>query len=265
LFYPRRDRVESDAISIHQPELPLRTLSRAGVERRLARSLYRRVQLQSQHRLICMTEFTRTALVKRYGTGHDARVIYPPVDMASFQPGGDVKQRQVVSLGRFVPDKRQLAQIQLAAALPDWPFYIVGFAGNGAYFRQCQALVNQQNIQNAHLHPDAPFAEAQEILSQSRYFLHTLVAEPFGLTAVQAIAAGCVPLVHNSGGQRETVPLPQLRYDALTEIPERLLAIEAMDPAERAGWLAQLQAHAAEKFGADVFDQRIKAVFQEYL
>ena len=265
LFYPRRDRVESDAVSIHQPEVPLSRQSRAGLERLLSRALYRRLHLQPDHRLICMTEFTRTALVNRYGAGRDAPIIYPPVDMDSFKANRVAKRRQVVSLGRFVPDKRQVVQIKVAMSLPDWPFYIVGFAGNGAYFGQCRALVEKQAMQNVHLRPDAPYTEAKTILAESRYFLHTLVAEPFGLTAVQAIAAGCLPLVHNSGGQRETVPLTRLRYDEMAEIPERLLALEAAGPAERASWLADLEANAVAQFGADVFDRRVKSIFQEYL
>jgi glycosyltransferase involved in cell wall biosynthesis len=171
----------------------------------------------------------------------------------------------VITLGRFVPDKQQLAQIQIAAALPDWPFHIVGYAGNGAYYRQCELAVKRHSVGNVHLRPDIPFDQARAALAESRYFLHTMVGEPFGLSAVEAVAAGCLPLVHRSGGQRETIPLPQLQYDEMAEVPRKLLALGEADATQRADWLAQLQQHATNEFDAPVFDERIKAILREYL
>ena len=265
LFFPRKVRVQSDAVSIHQPDVPQRSLSRARIERLLARRIYEQGRVRPNQDIICMTEFTRDALVAGYGLGHDAPVIYPPVHLDSFAMQLPEKKVQVATMGRFVPDKRQLVQIKRAREVPEMPFFIMGFAGNGRYFAKCQEAKRALGAENVQLCPDLPFGDVQTILGASRYFLHTLMAEPFGLTAVQAIAAGCLPIVHDSGGQRETVPLPELRYQDDEEIPVMLRALEAVSEGDRQAKVRFLQGHIRARFDADVFHHLMTAKFEEYL
>ena len=49
-----------------------------------------------------------------------------------------------------------------------------------------------------------------------------MVNEDFGLTPCEAISAGCIPLVHNSGGSIEVVPIRELRYNDCQEGAARL-------------------------------------------
>jgi len=49
-------------------------------------------------------------------------------------------------------------------------------------------------------------------LSRTRFFVFPAVNEHFGIVTVEAIASGALPFVHNSGGQREIVPDPRLRF-----------------------------------------------------
>ena len=51
---------------------------------------------------------------------------------------------------------------------------------------------------------------------ESKVYLHTYVNEAFGISIVEAIAAGCVLIVHNSGGPREFVT-EHLRYETTQE------------------------------------------------
>ncbi len=53
----------------------------------------------------------------------------------------------------------------------------------------------------------------KQILLSSQFYMHNLRNEPFGISTVEAIAAGCIPLVHNSGGQKEIVPIELLRFE----------------------------------------------------
>jgi len=47
---------------------------------------------------------------------------------------------------------------------------------------------------------DQPFAKLVELLSRAKVFLRTLHHEPFGISIVEAMAAGCVPVVPRNGG-----------------------------------------------------------------
>jgi glycosyltransferase involved in cell wall biosynthesis len=45
-----------------------------------------------------------------------------------------------------------------------------------------------------------PFPRLLELLSEAKVFLRTLYHEPFGISVVEAMAAGCVPVVPRNGG-----------------------------------------------------------------
>lgn len=268
MFYPRKSRIQFPAPDIHDPDEPLRLLSRVGIEKALLRLIYRLSKPNPKHHIICMTRFTCEALHREYPSLPDnLPLIYPAVDIADFKPSIEVKrQKSVIAVGRFHPSKRQLEQVKLAQQLPEMDFHIVGFADeHNAYYHQCAAYTQSNNLTNVHLHRSIPFAEMIALLHQSKYFLHTMINEPFGLTAVQAIAAGCVPLVHDSGGQRETVPLPQLRYQTLDEVPALLEKLEALPESEIDAMVRELQAHAHAHYDEAVFHQQMRDILTPIL
>jgi glycosyltransferase involved in cell wall biosynthesis len=60
--------------------------------------------------------------------------------------------------------------------------------------------------------PNPSHAEVKQALAQTRFYVFPAVNEHFGMTTVEAIAMGAIPFVHDSGGQREIVPLDGLRF-----------------------------------------------------
>jgi len=265
MFFPRKARLLAEGASIHLPENRLSPWSRLGIQRAILRPLYRWSKPHPDHAIVCMTRFTCDALHQVYDLPADLPIVYPPVDTARFRAGDRVRTPAVVSVGRFTPDKRQLEQIRLAENLPHLPFHIVGFANNSPYYQQCRRYVEEHRLGNVHLHPDAPFEEMLSLLQGSKYFLHSLINEPFGITAVQAIAAGCLPIVHDSGGQREIVPISELRYRDLSQVPAILDRLESLDQAAVASLRAELQHHVASNFDADIFARRMGAILAPYL
>jgi len=265
MHFPRKRRIVDAALTIHRPEIGYRRWSKWGVQRAALRFIYRFSKPKPHHSIVCNSQFTRDALRQVYDLPAGLPVVYPPVELARFRADARPRAPAVVSVGRFTPDKRQLEQIQLAQKLPRFPFHIIGFANDNPYYRQCHRYVREHRLTNVHLHPDAPFAEMLSLLQGARYFLHTLINEPFGITAVQAIAAGCLPIVHDSGGQRETVPEPTLRYRTLSEVPAILDRLERMGEAARRALVRQLQEHAAANFDESVFARRMQTILTPYL
>ena len=170
----------------------------------------------------------------------------------------------VVSIGRFETYKGQLRQIKLAGQLPWLTFHIIGFVANRRYFEQCRAYVEEHGIKNVQLHPGASFEEMVSLLKTSRYFLHSTINEPFGLTAVQAIAAGCVPLVHDSGGQRETVTVDRLRYQHLDEAAQLIRDLEAEQPSYLTELVEEMQSHV-QQYDEDIFMERMRPILADLL
>ncbi len=255
MFYPRKSRIMAEVMDIHRPDV--REIPRFSTKR-LEQRLYRLSKPRTEHRIICMTEFTRATLKSVYDISIPLPVIYPPVDIDAFRTERGERERAIVTLGRFTPSKRQLEQIKLAQHLSDIRFHITGFVNDRSYYQQCEHYVKEQHVGNVQLHPDAPFSEVLALLQRSKYFLHTLINEPFGITAVQAVAAGCLPIVHDSGGQRETVPVARLRYKTLLEVPGILDYLDNLSEDEVTNLCLQLQKHAVENFDTRIFYQRIR-------
>ena len=265
MFFPRKYRVLARDPDIHRPGYRVPWWKRDELIRRGLRPIYRLLQPHPQHLAICMTRYTCQALHEVYPQLPKLPVIYPPVDIQRFWSSNDQRERAVVTAGRFSPAKRQLQQIELAAQLPDLDFHIIGFTPpDNPYFHACKEKVKQLGLHNAHLHANAPFDTLLQFLQHSRYFLHTLINEPFGITAVQAMAAGCIPLVHDSGGQRETVPEPFLRYQTLAEVSLRLAELDATSNFEINALRQRLQTQVRQ-FNVDRFQSRIQAQLAKLL
>ncbi len=154
--------------------------------------------------------------------GVDCEVIHPPVDL-DFSPAE--KADLIVSVGRFAVSgnlKKQFEMMQTfrrmtAAQRAGWEYASVGGVPDSpadqAYFESVaregegvggRALANLQR------------AELKQILERAKIFWHAAgygedeeknpgSAEHFGQSTVEAMAAGCVPVVINRGGQPEIV------------------------------------------------------------
>ena len=76
---------------------------------------------------------------------------------------------------------------------------------------------------------NASSSELEKIHSASQFFLHTMREEPFGISTVEAILNGCIPVVHNSGGSAEIVGNEQLVFDNNNEAIKNLNYVSNLD------------------------------------
>jgi len=265
MFFPLKARLASLDASIHLPGKRYPLWSWRRLKRLILRLLYHFSKPNPAHSIVCMTKFTCDTLRTVYNLHANLPVVYPPVDISRFRAGSYERSLSIVSVGRFTPDKRQLEQIRLAEQMPHIPFHIIGFANNNQYYQMCRRYVEEFNVENVSLHPDVPFTDMFSLLQSARYFLHTTINEPFGITVVQAIAAGCLPIVHDSGGQREIVIEPALRYRSLSEVPGIIERLEKIGEIERQLLVKKLQEHIMVNFDETVFFKRMRAILSPYL
>jgi glycosyltransferase involved in cell wall biosynthesis len=170
------------------------------------------------------SEFTADAIAAVENVAREqVEVLYPPVSPPDASPRPD-REDLVVSIGTFSSPKRQLEQIAVAARFPDLPFVIIGNSSyDPRYFAACEEAAAR--CPNVRLLGNAPWSEVEDHLLRARWFLHTTHHEPFGISPVEAMLRGCLPLGHDSGGVRETVPWPELRYRDLDDLTRKLEAL----------------------------------------
>ena len=63
---------------------------------------------------------------------------------------------------------------------------------------------------------DLSLEELQGQLHKSNLYLHPTTDEPFGISIVEAMSAGLIPITPNTGGGAEFVP-PQYQYDTIED------------------------------------------------
>jgi glycosyltransferase involved in cell wall biosynthesis len=208
---------------------------------------------------VANSEFTKRAMLEQYPlAARDVHVIYPPVEIADTATGRD-REPVVSSLAGFHEDKRQLEQIELAAAIPASQFVLMGSMRSRGYFERCAEAA--RGLPNVTLLPDAPPDAIERQFRRARVFLHSKRFEHFGMTTVEAIGHGCVPVVHDSGGQREVVPLPELRY---ATTPDAIPVLERALAGEFDGCVQPLREHIAS-YSASLFRSRMAALIDRAL
>lgn len=171
-------------------------------------------RLKSYSLIIANSIFTQHWVARYWQSA--AKVIYPPVDIRRFFVEG--KQRRIIVLGRFTENKKQRELIKVfndhRAQLVDWTLVCIGSLddANKDYFHSLVELAEE----NVELIPNASRETIARELARASFFwhamgidvdeqLHPVRVEHFGIATVEAMAAGCVPIVPDRGGQREIV------------------------------------------------------------
>ncbi|MCP8317162.1 MAG: glycosyltransferase [archaeon] len=147
-------------------------------------------------------------------------VLYPPVNLLEWQPPYEDERDGIVSLSRFATYKRHDWQIHIARGLNKSLTMIGSAIHQGERETLIQLMTNTSP--NIHFLVNQNIKKVKEKLWKSKVFLHTAKAESFGVATVEAIASGCIPIVFNTAGNRETVPFDELRFDTINEGREKV-------------------------------------------
>ena len=234
--------------------------------------------LDSYDRVLANSRYTQGWIERLWRRTSD--VLYPPVTLV--EPGD--KDPVIMSVGRFfLPgtghNKKQLEMVEAFRRLVEsggadrWEYHLVGGCSpeHRPYLDEIRAAAEGLPVV---IHADAPGAELRALYARASIFWHAagLGEDPdrhpdrfehFGITTVEAMSAGAVPVVIDAAGQAEIVEQGASGYrfagiDGLVSHTRDLIA----DPE----WRATLGAAArrrAEAFGWDAFVRRVRAVVEE--
>lgn len=159
--------------------------------------------------------------IKKY-SNKTAHVLYPPyassISTIAKNAQKNPRENLVVTTSRFESNKR-LERIPLIAAKthPDIQFAVIGRLYDTQTLTALRNQVQKLGLnERVRFYPDASAELKFELLKKAKIYLHTMVGEHFGISIVEAMALGCMPVVHDSGGMREFVP-EQHRYLTLQD------------------------------------------------
>ena len=132
------------------------------------------------------------------------KIIHPPVDVKEFKPSSRLRKRGnlVVTVSRFRPGKSLKSVLQIAQHV-DSKFLIIGPSDKASETTKetITRLSKEYRVQDrVQLLTNKPRSVLVKVLSEAKIFLHTQFYEAFGISIVEAMAAGCVPVVPRYGG-----------------------------------------------------------------
>lgn len=245
----------------------------------LRRHLYRR-WVSTYDLLLGISHFTRLWIRRLWDL--DSELLYPPVK-ASPRLSLDRKERRILAIGRFFPgnhNKKHDVLIEAMGALVErglegWQLHLVGgktaVDGTEAYLDHLRTLAAGLPV---HFHIDAPRRQLEELLATSSLFWHATgfdepqEAQPeklehFGITTVEAMSHGCVPLAFHCGGQPEIIAHGESGYLWRTrgDLLEHSLQL-AHDPRLRES-LARAAHGRSLDFSREAFKRRARQLLRQ--
>jgi len=223
-----------------------------------ARVFYRsRVSLI--RRFLAVSDFTREFVREKWG--RDSTTLYPPCPIDLYRDlQNHPKENLVITVGRIAPEKRMQLFLEIAHKLPEVKFAIVGsIPEDKKWYYENLKRITPGNVSFI----IAPLRKVRDVLGKAKVYVHTTQNEHFGITIVEAMAAGCVPVVHNSGGPREIVSDGVgYRWNTIDEAIDRITSLTRED--ERRVALSKAAASRAERFRPEAFEWGLGKVLSIY-
>jgi hypothetical protein len=178
--------------------------------------------LDSYTAVLANSEYTR-GYIKDWWK-RDAQVLFPPIATEKLHPA-PARDRLILTVGRFFSPglghaKRQLemvtwfGEMHRAGLLDGWRMAVVGGCEKSQqpYLQQVEEAAVGLPVE---IHPNAPRAVVEKLLTNASIFWSATgyaegenrpwAAEHFGMTTVEAMAGGCVPVVIDKAGQKEII------------------------------------------------------------
>lgn len=211
-----------------------------------------------EHVTLVNSRFTAGHWERAYGLS--CRVVYPPVPPPGTGLPWAERVDRVVCLGRLLPGKGIGRVVRIVAAARERGAVLtLTFAGTwhcgSKERRRLEAMLGRHEWVTL---CEAPSREAVAALAgSSRYGLHGMLDEPFGIAVAELQEAGLVTLAPSRGGPAEIIGDERLLYRDEADAVEKLLAAW-QNPALR----DELRAGAAARtgrFSPEVFMRAVRA------
>ncbi|MBS7620837.1 glycosyltransferase [Candidatus Bathyarchaeota archaeon] len=187
--------------------------------------------------------FTKKLIRKLYGL--DSIVLYPPVLIKPYMKI-DLKRKRkhsvLISKPEVLSGITMLPQI-LRNMPKSLSFLIIGMADSTG-LSIIQAL-KKEGFNMKYL-GYVSVKEKVKLMQTCSHYLHLGLNEPFGMTVVEAMAAGCIPIAPESGGIPEYLP-KCLLYSSPNEASEKILSKTGIDNLELKLELRRIATSFSEK------------------
>ena len=238
------------------------------------------LKLKRINAVFCNSTFTKSFADKELGI--QSKVLYPSIEIKARL---EKKENYILHVGRFRDArvnnedyKRQGMMVQsfkemIDGGFKDWKFVLcVGLnSADEENFNKIKEIANGYPIEFL---VNKSNDELWDIYSKAKIYwhatgfgedlnLHPEFAEHFGISTVEAMGAGCVPVVINAGGQKEIITDGENGYlwNSIEELKKK--TIELAKNERKLNILSIAAKKRAEYFAGERFCRELKEIILE--
>lgn len=184
--------------------------------------------------LITNSNFSKEAILmtlesNKCTTDVQPLIIPPPVNVEDFRRAALFSAERsdlILVISRIHPSKRLENAIKLASILKQNKIgkgmVITGSLSEDDYFaneyyHKIMDMVKTFDVSDyVTIEPNVGLSRLESLMRKSKVYFHPLSGEPFGISIVEAMSAGLIPVVPDTGGHTEFVP-KKYQFDSLTD------------------------------------------------
>ncbi|XP_049400260.1 GDP-Man:Man(3)GlcNAc(2)-PP-Dol alpha-1,2-mannosyltransferase [Solanum stenotomum] len=223
------------------------------------------------HLAMVNSSWTQSHIENLWGIPARIRRVYPPCDTSGLQVlplEKSMKPPKIVSVAQFRPEKAHPLQLEAFAVaikkldqdLPRPKIQLVGSCRNEADEKRLQNLKDlaiKLNVDDhVEFHKNVLYSDLVRLLGGAVAGIHSMTDEHFGISVVEYMAAGAIPIAHNSAGPRMDIVLPEdgkqtgFLAESVEEFAEAIIEVIKMPETER------LEMAAAARKRASMFSEQ---------
>jgi glycosyltransferase involved in cell wall biosynthesis len=249
-----------------------------------ADSLFSKFKNSRIKKFICNSYFTKAFIDKKFNT--DSEILYPPTYFKKDFPKVNLKQKknQILNVGRLstFPDgglfKKQDFIVKVFkklvdSGIKDWELILVVSFSK----RDEEVLTNLKELAKGYpikILENVVFEELNKVYTESKIYwhasgvgedlsIHPERAEHFGITTVEAMLNGLIPIVINAGGQKEIVKdsIDGFLFNNEAELLEKTTKLIKNNVLITK--MAKKARDKAEQFSTDRFCEKLDSIFSK--
>ncbi|KAL5985633.1 asparagine-linked glycosylation protein [Asimina triloba] len=241
------------------------------------------------HLVMVNSSWTRSHIVKLWRIPERTKRVYPPCDTCALQAlplERPTETGNIISVAQFRPEKvgasahgLQLdafyqALQRLGDGLPRPKLQLVGSCRNKEDQERLQKLKDKSielHIRDdVEFHENVPYRKLIELLGGAIAGIHSMTDEHFGISVVEYMAAGAIPIAHNSAGPKMDIVLEEdgqrtgFLACELEEYADAILKVLKMPELDRLKMAAAARRRAS-RFSEQRFYEDFKAAIRPVL
>ncbi|KAE9465175.1 hypothetical protein C3L33_02910, partial [Rhododendron williamsianum] len=227
----------------------------------------------------------KSHIEKLWGIRERIKRVYPPCDTSGLQLlplGRPVESPTIISVAQFRPEKAHALQLEAFSVaigkiddgMPRPRLQFVGSCRNKADEERLQNLKNLaidlKVEEDVEFYKNVMYRDLVRLLGSAVAGIHSMIDEHFGICVVEYMAAGAIPIAHNSAGPKMDIVLEEdgqktgFLAQNVEEYADAILKVLKLPEKERLKMAAAARSRAS-RFSEERFYEDFKAAVRPIL